>query len=100
ATPPLYTLSLHDALPIYNSTTGEGSVHEPSFHYGFGERGWRDRDPGRTGARENHIALRRDRELGARHLGGGDRHRAAQGLVRARSEEHTSELQSLAYLVC
>src|SRR2546425_7036014 len=28
------------------------------------------------------------------------RHRAAPGLMDPRSEEHTSELQSLAYLVC
>src|SRR2546425_2471444 len=31
---------------------------------------------------------------------GGDRARASAGRSRRRSEEHTSELQSLAYLVC
>src|SRR5229473_4905244 len=39
---------------------------------------------------------------GARSLGGGSarRRRRRSGKDRARSEEHTSELQSLAYLVC
>src|SRR5687767_15461377 len=40
---------------------------------------------------------------GARLRGGADgghRHRGARHRPRGRSEEHTSELQSLAYLVC
>src|SRR5947208_16345161 len=58
ATPEIYTLSLHDALPI--------SLHDPGAV-----------DPGRQGA--TRLA--------------GDR-------GRARSEEHTSELQSPDHLVC
>src|SRR5438046_6043092 len=57
ATTEIYTLSLHDALPISRRTPGERPV----------------------------AALRRLRERGRR---------------RPRSEEHTSELQSLTNLVC
>src|SRR2546425_7611229 len=62
ATTEIYTLSLHDALPICEQ------------------------------------ALRRGRDRG----GGGapGRHVSGRAAVRPRSEEHTSELQSLAYLVC
>src|SRR5205823_8717827 len=71
----------------------------------------------RHGARRGGSIARRGRRHdgfapappdAARARGGGDRPRAraARGLgafdqeLRARSEEHTSELQSLAYLVC
>src|SRR5438552_9961123 len=67
ATTEIYTLSLHDALPIY------------------GERPIKD-----------HDRARRSRRAGARH-----RVRHATGRARdARSEEHTSELQSPDHLVC
>src|SRR2546423_9467807 len=59
ATTEIYTLSLHDALPIWPA----GRLRRTARH-------------------------RRGRQ-GDRRRGGG-----------ARSEEHTSELQSLAYLVC
>src|SRR5687767_15372583 len=59
ATTEIYTLSLHDALPISRE-------YRPDGHPGC-----------RAGADS-----------------------AADTRVRARSEEHTSELQSLAYLVC
>src|SRR5262245_62790410 len=67
ATTELYTLSLHDALPISSSTrpAGRGNRVCPS----------RWRSPRRSGLRH-----------GGRH--------------RSRSEEHTSELQSLRHLVC
>src|SRR2546425_3550295 len=46
------------------------------------------------------AALPRDRDRAPR-AGQGDRHRRGHASRRARrSEEHTSELQSLAYLVC
>src|SRR2546425_11921867 len=63
ATTEIYTLSLHDALPI--------SSHPGSF--GFA-------DPNGSSKPRPYR-----------------RHSSAN---RARSEEHTSELQSLAYLVC
>src|SRR5262245_65745316 len=63
ATTEIYTLSLHDALPIYRR---EGVVDAGV-----------DVEPVRRRARLAHVA----------HLGD-------------RSEEHTSELQSLRHLVC
>src|SRR6185437_16959032 len=55
ATTEIYTLSLHDALPIWSACAAAGAVAPPAC----AGRNW-----------------------------------------RVRSEEHTSELQSLAYLVC
>src|SRR2546423_5957929 len=63
ATTEIYTLSLHDALPIYVSANAEPRGRQR-------HRAW---SPER---RRNRIG------------------------PRIRSEEHTSELQSLAYLVC
>src|SRR2546425_5853821 len=67
ATTEIYTLSLHDALPIFRSRQDDGLAL-----------------PRRTGA-----ARARARPVCERDVGG-----------HGRSEEHTSELQSLAYLVC
>src|SRR2546425_1798951 len=70
ATTEIYTLSLHDALPISRAS----------------------RATGRVGTR-----------AGLRESSGSRRRRLVAGLVHGRvvrSEEHTSELQSLAYLVC
>src|SRR2546425_9265361 len=66
ATTEIYTLSLHDALPI---CAGPRRIH-------------------RQGVRH-----------GARALAGDDQSTARQHR-QGRLEEHTSELQSLAYLVC
>src|SRR2546425_4456742 len=60
ATTEIYTLSLHDALPIYRGKASSSNAKTVSVH-----------------------AVRIPREEAC-----------------ARSEEHTSELQSLAYLVC
>src|SRR3712207_7714943 len=75
ATTEIYTLSLHDALPILMGVRNSEEVH----------------DVARGGCR---VGADRDRggEGGARGSG----HEAG----RARSEEHTSELQSRQYLVC
>src|SRR2546425_6817629 len=69
ATTEIYTLSLHDALPIYQGTVAAAETAAPR--------------------REVLHAARLD-SLGRDHVPG----------RRVRSEEHTSELQSLAYLVC
>src|SRR2546425_7510015 len=66
----IYPLSLHDALPISRSRLHRRDRVVQGLPCGAVA------DPGR----------------GIRHLGGRDR--------PERSEEHTSELQSLAYLVC
>src|SRR2546430_8255629 len=72
ATTEIYTLSLHDALPIYH-------VH------------------GRRRVHRLHRSPRRCRREGADRSTARDRPRARG---RARSEEHTSELQSQSNLVC
>src|SRR2546425_4081735 len=70
ATTEIYTLSLHDALPI------------------------------------SHAEQRHERRFGERRVFAGrlaelvGRRRGIEDVVVDRSEEHTSELQSLAYLVC
>src|SRR2546423_6898961 len=71
ATTEIYTLSLHDALPIC-----------AAWAVGFSER----RGTGRRRAHRWCARRRSARDPGERGAG--------------RSEEHTSELQSLAYLVC
>src|SRR5438045_6417919 len=68
ATTEIYTLSLHDALPIWHR-----------------DRLGRIRVPGRPGHADRHRRA------------AGRRHRAVR---ERRSEEHTSELQSLRHLVC
>src|SRR5205823_12450315 len=92
-----YTLSLHDALPIYSHLTngGEQCPASPCF---------RRESVGSVGScRSNRFLLQFLDCLfeQARYpvFGHIDRSRAhLQGMCR--SEEHTSELQSLAYLVC
>src|SRR5205085_12226159 len=78
ATPPteIYTLSLHDALPISQLLAGE-QLH--------------DLQPERVGK------CAQDRFTGQRRLTG---QHALMRPSRARSEEHTSELQSQSNLVC
>src|SRR3989441_1874320 len=87
ATTEIYTLSLHDALPI--SVWGH-----PRWRRSRGPRS-SDRLP-----REARDGGRRRRDLP--HLQPGHRGpgRHARDRAAHRSEEHTSELQSLAYLVC
>src|SRR3712207_7883278 len=78
ATTEIYTLSLHDALPIYN---------------GLLQRSPQRRRPSRGALPwapvRRHPVARIDRADPAR-----------AGDDRRRSEEHTSELQSRQYLVC
>src|SRR3712207_7244957 len=75
ATTEIYTLSLHDALPICRRAA-------PCRPTGRRAAGGRPAGP-----------------AAARHAGAGGGRGARRG-VRARSEEHTSELQSRQYLVC
>src|SRR5205823_9100535 len=94
-TPPttvIYTLSLHDALPI--STTWSRTTAPPTSGCS------------RPATARRRSASRRTRRATAALSG---RLRAGRSLSsasergttnRRRSEEHTSELQSLAYLVC
>src|SRR5205823_14403707 len=94
------TLSLHDALPI---SRGDGARHvrerSPAQPARRGQRGDVDSAPARRRGDDDlrrGDALPRGGRADDRARGQGVR----DGLVtRLRSEEHTSELQSLAYLV-
>src|SRR5205823_12897539 len=98
ALPSLYTLSLHDALPIsFPSLRFLRQLVE--LHAAFDLPLHRRPRLDRLRQHVAHRVLDDRREplerIHARQheVGGGD-------LERLRSEEHTSELQSLAYLVC
>src|SRR2546425_4542155 len=80
ATTEIYTLSLHDALPILRLAETVARVRH----------------------RERSIGIRRHLDpVGPAVMGGrGCRSRSGRAYWIKRSEEHTSELQSLAYLVC
>src|SRR3712207_2309375 len=75
ATTEIYTLSLHDALPIYRGPRGAQAAAEQHGRWGFG--------PVPGGVAAAVPGRRLDAQPQA-----------------ARSEEHTSELQSRQYLVC
>src|SRR3712207_6951419 len=77
ATTEIYTLSLHDALPIYNGARGRHRKDRPG-----------DLSRGRTHYLHHHPHEPVGRSGSLKHL------------LYARSEEHTSELQSRQYLVC
>src|SRR3712207_8297228 len=77
ATTELYTLSLHDALPIYAAVHARGELHVVGGAEGGEAGGAHDGDQGRE-----HVPGRVRIE------------------VAGRSEEHTSELQSRQYIVC
>src|SRR3712207_8568866 len=80
ATTEISTLSLHDALPICDNQRAQVCI---------------PRGPGRDGA-----GALRPRGRSIRPGGGRRRYRPARRRRVARSEEHTSELQSRQYLVC
>src|SRR5262249_60509979 len=96
ATTAIYTLSLHDALPI---------LRLPARGHDAGLRPGRELGRAVLPARRPRCARGPDlagalRDGGTRGAGrgaGSERDRAG---LRGRSEEHTSELQSLTNLVC
>src|SRR3712207_8625113 len=77
ATTEIYTLSLHDALPIFRLRSAPSSLHNPPRRPGGADR----------------LAPSACRRLALSWL-------CAPHPHAARSEEHTSELQSRQYLVC
>src|SRR5262249_62391459 len=82
ATTDIYTLSLHDALPIWNEAGGP-AVASPA-RQGYGSSVINDLLPYEFGGRVDFVF-------------------ATEGFrctIELRSEEHTSELQSLTNLVC
>src|SRR5205823_10057350 len=91
ATSPSYTLSLHDALPIYPFSAHADLIAEVPFELAglcaaasAGAGGSAATSTGQ--GHDSVIALAK--------------HASRAGKFLERSEEHTSELQSLAYLVC
>src|SRR3712207_7978386 len=86
ATTEIYTLSLHDALPIYSRKKLSVTSTEPSSA------------TRPTSLRPRSSSIR----CSARSLGSARRSSASarSSAPVARSEEHTSELQSRQYLVC
>src|SRR5205823_12618541 len=82
----IYILSLHDALPI--SLQCRGGIWNAFISLGI----W----PGRWFRHVRCAEHGADVATGPR----GPLRRPRQGIEERRSEEHTSELQSLAYLVC
>src|SRR5205823_13609017 len=82
ATTDIYTLSLHDALPIYTAPASRTS---------------RDRSPW---PRRTRSRRHRRRSRACPYWGSPAVAPAMSPSCARRSEEHTSELQSLAYLVC
>src|SRR5205823_13575297 len=84
ATTQIYTLSLHDALPIFR-------IHQPDVQKTVFEEVLQI-PPEETKLRFGYM-------LDAFRYGAPPHGGIALGFDR-RSEEHTSELQSLAYLVC
>src|SRR5205823_8836464 len=84
----LYTLSLHDALPISGNVPGNRRAHCGN-HRCAGSRAQHRRSPSASCRGLRRLLCRA-------HTPNVDRY----GFDIERSEEHTSELQSLAYLVC
>src|SRR3712207_7113758 len=88
ATTEIYTLSLHDALPICLRPPRRGGPHVDA----------RLRQHARVQPRRAPLAAARPSGRAARQPRPLLRHALAG--ARPRSEEHTSELQSRQYLVC
>src|SRR5262249_61215489 len=92
ASPAIFTLSLHDALPIYVRPMGELGV-------GHDGRRVRVHEHDLVALRDQYLAGLRPRVVELGRLPDHDRAGADQEDL-LRSEEHTSELQSLTNLVC
>src|SRR5204863_7778988 len=94
-TPPtdIYTLSLHDALPILEQGSAPRATHKVSAAHGL-------RFPWPITSHQSRAAVVRSHAQN-HHLRGFDERRSAVARLQAqRSEEHTSELQSRRDLVC
>src|SRR3712207_7493620 len=86
ATTEIYTLSLHDALPISEQRSRLGDIREQAQHGKTDQKA-----VGRLAGHGSERGAERD-PLRPREV--------RQPVEERRSEEHTSELQSRQYLVC
>src|SRR5205823_7329254 len=92
----IYPLSLHDALPIYFSIRAFAPVVLASVIANVTTVAILERfEPGSA-----HAIFALPRQLASDSALLIDNAMSWHGLPQLRSEEHTSELQSLAYLVC
>src|SRR5687768_12916876 len=91
----IYTLSLHDALPIFQDGPVDQAGRE---RYGDGQVGGRFVDVDAADGIDEHVLLRGPEAAPAREDRQDEHH--AVPVDPARSEEHTSELQSRLHLVC
>src|SRR3712207_8931505 len=82
ATTEIYTLSLHDALPIYGSGTPARRASSVGQASTAAARSSANSTPVRRSSSGSHS------------------HETMRAMSCTRSEEHTSELQSRQYLVC
>src|SRR5205823_12198690 len=92
----IYTLSLHDALPILFQSGSEIAYSQVEHHQRRHHLHFRDGVANVFGDREASV------QCGGRGftLALQEHERHAERCLQVRSEEHTSELQSLAYFVC
>src|SRR5690606_41633621 len=90
----IYTLSLHDALPIYEQNSIENLSLYPNPTKGEITLEWNSADAGKTINIELYDLLGRSLYSTTAETTGGNQK------VELRSEEHTSELQSRENLVC
>src|SRR5205823_7813439 len=94
----LYALSLHDALPILSAESS--ALRVAAFRQGLSETGYIERQNVAIDYRWAEGRYDRLSALAGDLIGRKVDAIAAIGTLSTRSEEHTSELQSLAYLVC
>src|SRR5205823_13125953 len=95
STTQIYPLSLHDALPIFHKSRATGRWKPtPRSILPAADK---SANPARAHRAER---LRRSLPIGTARTHSPASSRASTCRRHSRSEEHTSELQSLAYLVC
>src|SRR5436853_540512 len=95
APPDIYPLSLHDALPIYAGRRQQRPDGRDALENGPAPSEWRARCDRLLHGDETRRSLLGDEIVDLRNLPA-----RAQARQQQRSEEHTSELQSLRHLVC
>src|SRR5206468_7496705 len=95
----LYTLSLHDALPIYDADAEPG-VHQMTHRRRIGDLEQRHRTEPRLFAGCDHSFAQAAARFGKDERAAADLAKSDRRSAGQRSEEHTSELQSRSDLVC